>query len=224
MRKGCGGHKKGGAIPFVIFSLTREVSLTILASIRRDAAVPWAARAQEHADDSGCDVPVLHIPPVRCLTMTAGGTWYGLRRDPTIGFASGVRVLAQVGLLVGILILALQGAPVVASPPDAPSTVVCAATRLPLLMTLGPDSPSILHGMEARPVAVVAGPISPPSDRLALGDDDLDDDDHSSPLAMLTAEAPSLTPAAVVRGVNDSPCACLWPFRYLMRPQLLTRC
>jgi hypothetical protein len=155
--------------------------------------------------------------------MTIGGTWYNPRRDPAIGSASGVRVLALVGLLVGLLMLALQSAPVVASPPDAPSTVVCAATRLPLLMTLGPDYLSILHGMGARPVAVVAGPISPPSDRLALGDDDLDDD-HSSPLAMLTAEAPSLTPAAVVRGVNDSPCACLWPFRYLMRPQLLTRC
>jgi hypothetical protein len=155
--------------------------------------------------------------------MTAGGTWYGLRRDPTIGFASGVRGLAQVGLLVGILMLALQGAPVVAPLPDAPGTVARTATRLPLIMTLGPDSPSILHGMGACPVAVAAGPISPLSDRLAMGDDDLDDD-HSSPLAMLTAEASSLTPAAVVRGVNDSPYACLWPFRYLTRPQLLTRC
>jgi hypothetical protein len=68
--------------------------------------------------------------------MTAGGTWYGLRRDPTIGFASGVRGLAQVGLLVGILMLALQGAPVVAPPPDAPGTVARTATRLPLIMTL----------------------------------------------------------------------------------------
>jgi hypothetical protein len=64
--------------------------------------------------------PSCTSPAVRCLTITACGTWYGPRRDPTICSVSGVRVLALVGLLVGILMVALQGAPVIGPLPDAP--------------------------------------------------------------------------------------------------------
>jgi hypothetical protein len=160
---------------------------------------------------------------VRCLPMTAGGTWYGPELDPTIGSSSGGRILALVGLLVGILMLAPQYASAVWALPDMPSTVAYATTRLPLIMILGPDSRPILHGMRAHPVAVAAGRLCPPSDCPMPGDDDLDDD-HSSPLAMLTAEVPSLTPAPAVRGVNGLKHAYLWPFRYLTRPQRLTRC
>jgi len=75
MPKGCGDQKKDGAIPFAIFSLTREVSLAILTSIRRDGVVPCAARAEDHADDVGCDVPVFHVS---CREVPDDDRWRNL--------------------------------------------------------------------------------------------------------------------------------------------------
>jgi hypothetical protein len=168
--------------------------------------------------------PPFTSPAVRRLAVTTRGIWYSHGLDPKICSTSGVRVLALVGLLVGSLVLALQSGPVAWPPSDVPSTVVWTTPRLPLNTALGLDSAPILHHTGAPRVAVAVGRIALPNNSHTQGEDGLDDGDNPSCPAMSTAGTRFLMLAPAVRDANGLKHACLWPFRYLTRPQLLTRC
>ena len=117
------------------------------------------------------------------------------------------RWLALVGLLMGILLLALPRAPIAWPPPDLPSPVVRTALYAPLSLASG------------------AGIASLPGDGVGLEPDDLDatDDDDSSTLAVRTAKVLRRPPVAARRDRLGVTSARLWPSHYLARPQLLTR-
>jgi hypothetical protein len=117
------------------------------------------------------------------------------------------RWLALMGLLLGILLLALPRAPIAWPPPDLPSPVVRTALYAPLALASGDGIASL------------------PGDGVSLEPDDLDDpnDDDASPLAVLTAKALHRPPVPAHRDSLGVTSARLWPSHYLWRPQLLTR-
>jgi hypothetical protein len=117
------------------------------------------------------------------------------------------RWLTLVGLLLGILLLALPRAPIAWPPPDLPSPVVRTALYAALALASG------------------EGIASLPGDGVSLEPDDLDDtnDDDSSTLAVLPAQALHRPPVPAHRDSLGVTSARLWPSHYLWRPQLLTR-
>jgi hypothetical protein len=141
--------------------------------------------------------PFLRSPAIRSLPLIARGTWHGRGLDPTTCSASSVRVLVLVGLMVGAL-------------------------ALPLLLAraLGSGPSAILHDIGLSPKPDVTWNGSPPQESFTLTDDDLDDTDALSSLVGLTAQDASPPPApALINAIH----AYAWTFRYLARPQLLTR-
>jgi len=130
--------------------------------------------------------------------------------------------LTLVGLAVGILLLVLQSSVVSQLSPDVPSTVARAAIRVPQVMALGFGACPILNPLETRQAALVMHQEVPPDDNLALVDSDLQDDDPWS-LMVLSAWDFVRPPPPTIRGVSGVMPTSLWPFRYLVRPQLLTR-
>jgi hypothetical protein len=190
--------------PFLPFAILRLLPCPSLSQLRRSPMM-WERKA-----------PLCGLLTVRCLAEAAHGC--GRPDRCTLAWAG----LALVGLVVGILVLVLQGAPIVRTLPDAPSRVACAATRLPLIMTLKSGSPLALSRTGECPAAVVAWHMPLPSESLALGDDDLDNDSPLS-LTMLIAGDLSLPLVPALRGINGLQYAYLWLSPYLIRPQLLTR-
>lgn len=155
-------------------------------------------------------------PAVRRLIVTAHGVGRHHR------FTHAWPGLTLVGLAVGILPLGLQSLVVSQLSPGVPSTVVRAAIHAPQVVAFGFGASPILSPPEARQAAVVMRQEVPPDDSLAPADSDLQDDDPSSQ-AVLTAGDLVRPPPPSIRGTTGVTPASLWPFRYLVRPQLLTR-
>jgi hypothetical protein len=130
-------------------------------------------------------------------------------------------VLAVVGLVVGILVLALGGTPLAWPAPDRPRTLAPDAVRSPLVIPRVTGASPLVSCAGASRAAVWAWRVVSPPDRVALCDDDGDDDDPSA-LAMRTAGARGLRPP-VIEGISGFTLTHRWPLRYLVRPQLLTR-
>jgi hypothetical protein len=121
--------------------------------------------------------------------------------------------LALVGCFLGILAPSLQ---------DAASPVAGKAMGPLRLMALGSRASFVLSRAGDRSLTLTAHLGSRPDDRFTLDDKDLDDDD-STAMPPLILGAYFLPPAPIGIGFNDSTRACVWPARYLTRPQLLTR-
>jgi hypothetical protein len=130
--------------------------------------------------------------------------------------------LALVELLVGPLVLTLQGAPVAWSPPKGPSLVACAAASLPCALDRGSEACPSLNCPEESDPAIMARRGPPPHDNLTPEDGDLDDDDSLSIVVLTRGDLPlSLIP--IFLGINGPKHAFPWASRYLVRPQRLTR-
>jgi len=193
--------------------------------------------------------PSLTSPPGRRLAMTAhglirpqhftralplsvgrgqyhpkwGGSWHGHGLDHRTFPAYGLKILAQVGLLMGTLLLVLLHGPVARPAPDLPSPVARPATRSPGVFALGSDPFLLLTRLGDRPATVLTRRVAPPHESFAL-DDDLDEDiDDPAALAVLTARTCGHPLAPARQGIADVTSVHLWPSRFLLRPQLLTR-
>jgi hypothetical protein len=121
--------------------------------------------------------------------------------------------LALVGCFLGCLALSLQ---------DTASPVAGKAIDPLHCMALESRVYFVLNRAGEPPLTLTAHLGSQPDDRFTLDDNDLDDDD-SSAMPPLILVGYFLPPAPIGIGFNDSTRACVWPARYLTRPQLLTR-
>jgi hypothetical protein len=160
----------------------------------------------------------LPLPP-------AGSTLAGLLTAPRAPRGQ-VWGRALAGLLVGIwALLTWQGVLDAWSPPDLRQTVTDGTTRPSL--TLGSGASPFLNHPGQHPPVLGAGRGSPPFDRMAQEADDLayddPDDDVPSSLAILIAGAWLRPPAPAGRYTTGMKPMSRWPFRYLTRPQRLTR-
>jgi hypothetical protein len=132
-----------------------------------------------------------------------------------------VQELALVGLLAGILLLALPGTLGAWPPADLPIPVTYQTTDSPRVMMLGAGVSLAMSPSEENHLAVITHRRSLFRDNLRLDDGDLDDD--PSPMVVLPPGNRVFPPSLTVMRMNDGTDAFSWPFRYLVRPQLLTR-
>ena len=167
-------------------------------------------------------------PPHRGTTLPVPPAGWTLARLLTVLRASCGRVWRQAlaGLLVGILaLLTWPGMLGPWSPPDLRQPGTSAAT--PPLLALRSGAPPILSPPGKPSPNLGARHVSPPVDRRTPAADDLEyddpDDDVSSSLALLTADAWLRPPAPASRDTTGITPTSWWPFPYLTRPQLLTR-
>ena len=127
-------------------------------------------------------------------STAGGGLAWGLASPKIPGGT--LQGLGLIGLLMGVLLLALPRAPVPWPAPDGPSLVACAAIPPPLARALGSGPFPLLRCLGASPVTVVAWHVLPSQDGVALAADDLEDnDDDLSALAGPTAQDVSPPPA-----------------------------
>jgi hypothetical protein len=121
--------------------------------------------------------------------------------------------LAVVGCFLAILALSL---------PEAASLVTGEMINLLRVVALGSGASPVLSRSEEHPLTAAAHLALSPDESFTTDVPDMDDD-GSSDMPLVVLKAHVLPPTAVCRGFNDSTHACLWPTRYLERPQLLTR-
>ena len=147
-------------------------------------------------------------PPRRALKISQAIQWL-------------IQKLGLVGVLAGSLLLALPGTLGAWSPADLLVPVRHQTTDSPRVMMLGAGvslamSPSVENHLD-----VITHRRSLFQDNLQLDDSDLDDD-PSSLLVLPSGNLVFPPPLTVIR-INSGTHAFSWPFRYLVRPQLLTR-
>jgi hypothetical protein len=131
-------------------------------------------------------------------------------------------VLTVVALLIGILVVTLEGLPLAWPGPDRPHTIAPDAASPPRVMPLVTDASPVFGRRGASHAAVCVCRVISPRDHLALADCDLDDDDTSA-LAMQTAGALRPPRPGNMTGPTGVTHTRRWRSRYLVRPQLLTR-
>jgi hypothetical protein len=169
--------------------------------------------------------PSLTSPAVRRLAMAS----HCMVRPPhftralPLPPAYGLRILALVGLLVGILLLALPPVTIARPAPNLPGQVARAATRSPEIFTFGSEPSLILTCAGDRLASLLPYRMSPPRDSFALEDDLDDDTDDPAALMVLTAGTRGHPLASARQGITDVTSIHLWPSCFLLRPQLLTR-
>jgi hypothetical protein len=131
------------------------------------------------------------------------------------------RALAWVGFLVGICVLALQGAAVTWISSERPRLIAQDPGSAPGIMRLVIGLCPALHGSGESPEVVSVDHGWLPCHRLARDVCEADDDDPVTP-ALRTATVLGWPPASR-EGIPGGTHRHAWPSRFLARPQLLTR-
>jgi hypothetical protein len=160
-------------------------------------------------------------PSILSAVIRALGVSHGLRTLPFHIPPTQRLALAWVRLLVGLLVLALQGA-LVAWPSSArPRLIAHDPGSSPWVMCLVTGVFPALSGSRESRVVVSADHRWLPRYSLARDVNDSDDDDPVA-FAMRAAAVLGLPPETR-EGITGDTHSHFWPLRFLARPQLLTR-
>jgi hypothetical protein len=131
------------------------------------------------------------------------------------------QALAWGGLVVGIMLLALQGAAIAWISSERPRLIAPDPGSAPWVMRLVTGACPALHGSGESPAVVSADHGGLPRHRRARDVGEADDDDPRT-VALRTATVRDWPPASR-EGIPGGTPRHAWPCRFLTRPQLLTR-
>jgi hypothetical protein len=160
-------------------------------------------------------------PSILSAVMHSLGVSHGLCTLPFHTSPTQRLALAWVRLLVGIVVLALQGAAVAWLSSERPCMITHDPGSSPWVMRLVTGVFPALSGSGESHVVVSADHGWLPRHMLVQNVSDSDNDDPVA-FAMRTAAVLGVPPATR-EGITGVTHRRLWPFRFLERPQLLTR-
>ena len=161
------------------------------------------------------------LPSTLSAVMRALRASHGLCTLPFHAPPTPRLALAWLGFLVGICVLALQGAALTWISSERPHLIAQDPGSAPWVIRLVTGVCPALHGSGASPEVVSADHGGLPRHRLAREVGEADDDDPVTP-ARRTATVLGWPPASRA-GIPGGTPRHAWPCRFLTRPQLLTR-